>query len=307
MRILLALTLLSSAALAQERAVPPASSAASPPAPPSASPPAPPSAPPSAPVNDADVQRIHVVEQRPFTEANRWELTLSAPVQVNPKFTIHAGLTAELAYHLRENLALQLGLIWFPIAYQSTLSEELLTKADEAPLTAEAFLLQGAAIAGLELMPIYGKLNVFDGKILRLGFYINAGLGLGKTELQLRPSTDTFGRSYGDTGFRPVAALGGGFRVFVTEQVTVRLELRDFAYSGYVSRVNGCSLADTQAISTNPDNPGSLSSGCNAGAFGDTAQKRRLNATGAKDLLKPPSSAEVINNIAFMGGVSYLF
>jgi outer membrane beta-barrel protein len=282
MRILLALTLASSAALAQEQAVSPSA-------------------------DEAPVQRIHVVEQRPFTEANRWELTLSAPVQVNPKFTIHAGLTAELAYHLRENLALQLGLTWFPIANQSKLSEELLTKADEAPLTAEAFLLQGAAIAGLELMPIYGKLNVFDGKILRLGFYLNAGLGIGKTELQLRPSTDPFGRSYGDTGFRPVAALGGGFRVFVTEQVTVRLELRDYAYSGYVSRVNGCSLADTQAISTNPDNPGTLSSGCNASAFGDTAQKRRLNATGAKDLLKPPSSAEVINNIAFMGGVSYLF
>src|SRR5205814_385827 len=160
--------------------------------------------------------------------------------QVNPKFTVHAGVSAELAYHLRENLAVQLGLTWFPYSVQSTLSEELLTKADEAPLTAEAFLLQGDAVAGLELMPIYGKLNVFDGKILRLGFYLNAGIGGAKTRLQLRPSTDPNGRSFGDTGYRPMAALGGGFRVFVSEQFTVRLEVRDFAYSGYVSKVNGC-------------------------------------------------------------------
>ena len=261
---------------------------------------------------DGDVQRVHVLEKRPFTEASRWEVTLSAPVQVNPKFTIHAGLTAELAYHLRENLAAQLGVTWFPFAYQSTLSEELLTKVDEAPFSAEAFLLQGAAVAGLELTPVYGKLNVFDGKILRLGFYLNAGLGAGKTRLQLRPSSSSFGRSYGNTGIRPVAALGGGFRVFVTEQLTVRLEVRDFAYSGYVSRVNGCAYPDTIAIANAakgnalpPD--GVLSAGCDARAFGDGYEQILLNAGGARSLLKPPASAEVINNITFQGGISYLF
>ena len=262
--------------------------------------------------DEGDVQRIHVIEKRPFTEAGRWEVTVSLPVQVNPKFTVHAGLTAEVAYHLRENLAAQVGVTWFPIAYQSTLSEELLTKADEAPFSAEAFLLQGAALAGLEFMPVYGKLNVFDGKILRLGFYLNAGLGVGKTRLQLRPSTSPLGRAYGDTGYRPVAALGGGFRVFVTERLTVRLELRDYAYSGYVSRVNGCGYDDALAISAAADSnqlpaAGAVSAGCSPQAFGDSFDAIKLNSAGAKELLKPPASAEVINNIAFQGGLSYLF
>ena len=262
--------------------------------------------------DDNEVQRIHVIEKRPFTEAGRWELTASLPVQVNPKFTVHAGITAELAYHLRENLAAQVGLTWFPIAYQSTLSEELLTKADEAPFSAEAFLLQGAAVAGLEFMPVYGKLTVFDGKILRLGFYLNAGVGAGKTRLQLRPSTSPLGRAYGDTGYRPVAALGGGFRVFVTDRVTVRLELRDFAYSGYVSKVNGCGYSDAIAIQAAAEKnslpaDGAVSPGCNPQAFGESFQAIKLNSAGAKDLLKPPASAEVINNIAFQGGISYLF
>src|SRR5579859_4831978 len=57
---------------------------------------------------DGDVMRVHVLEKRPFTEAGRWELSLFGMTQVNPKFTVHAGVSAELAYHLRENLAAQL-------------------------------------------------------------------------------------------------------------------------------------------------------------------------------------------------------
>src|SRR5690349_3586776 len=127
MRTLLAILLVSSAALAQQQVGLP----------------------------DPDVMKIHVLERRPFTEAGRWEVSFFGATQVNPKFTVHTGVSAEVAYHLRENLAAQLGASFFPIAQQSTLSEELLTKASEAPESAEAFLLQGDVIGGLELMPIY--------------------------------------------------------------------------------------------------------------------------------------------------------
>lgn len=259
---------------------------------------------------DAEVMHVHVVEKRPFTEAGRWELSFFGDAQVNPKFTVHDGVAAELAYHLRENLAVQLGVAWFPVAQQSTLAEELLTKANEAPGAAEAFLLQGEVMAGLELMPVYGKLNVFDGKILRFGIYLNAGLGVAKTRLQLRPSTDpTTGRQFGDTGYRPLAGLGIGLRVFASERFTVRLELRDFAYSGYVSQVNGCNYKDVVKIEAAEglnQTASGLSGGCNERAFGPPGRIAQLNAGGAKDLLATPS-AEVINNIAFQGGVSWLF
>jgi outer membrane beta-barrel protein len=261
-------------------------------------------------VPDADVQSIHVLEKRPFTEAGRWELSLFGSAQVNPKFTVHAGLSGELAYHLRENFALQLGVSWFPLSRESSLSEELITKASEAPETAEALLLQGSALLGLELMPIYGKLNVFDGKILRLGVYVNAGLGAAKTQLQLRPSGDAItGRSFGDTGFRPMGSLGIGLRAFVSERFTVRLELRDLVYSGFVSRVNGCNHDDALKIAaaeTAQTHATGLSAGCNESAFGSTSQIASANASAAADLLRTPS-AEVINNLAFQGGVSWLF
>ncbi len=259
---------------------------------------------------DPDPVRVHVLEKRPFTEPGRWELSFFGNTQVNPKFTVHTGVAAEVAYHLRENLAAQVGVWYFPISVQSALSEELLTKGRVAPESAEAFLLRYAALAGLELMPVYGKLNVFDGKILRLGMYLNAGLGAAKTRVQLRPSTDpSTGRTFGDTGFRPIASLGLGLRVFLGEQLTVRVELRDFAYSGYVSRVNGCNQADAAKIEiaeANGQTATGLSPGCDERAFGAPGAQAQLNAGAAKDLLARPS-ADVINNIAFQAGVSWLF
>ena len=259
---------------------------------------------------DPDAVRIHVLEQRPFTEAGRWELSFFGNTQVNPKFTVHSGAAAEVAYHLRENLAAQFGVWYFPVSVQSALSEELLTKARVAPETAEAFLLRAAALAGLELMPIYGKLNVFDGKILQLGMYLNGALGAAKTRVQLRPSSDPVtGRTFGDTGFRPVASLGIGLRVFLSDQLTMRLELRDFAYSGYVSRVNGCNHEDAARIETaeaNGQTASGLSPGCDERAFGSPGAQAQLNAGAAKDLLARPSS-DVINTIAFQGGLSWLF
>jgi outer membrane beta-barrel protein len=263
---------------------------------------------------DDEVQRIHVIEVRPFTEAGRFELSLFGPVQVNAHFTRHAGVAAELAYHLRENLAAQLGLAWFPLARQSGFAEELILRARQEPVAANALLLQAAVLAGLEMMPVYGKLNIFDGKILRVGFYLNASLGAGKTRLQLSPARQVVngveqdsrtGRSYGDTGVRPMAALGAGFRVFINERITLRIELRDLVYSAYVSRVNGCTVADTDVI-VRDGAAAQVSPGCNISAFNDESGNPKLRAAAAGDQIRTPS-ADVINNLTAYTGLSWLF
>lgn len=261
----------------------------------------------------ADVQRVHIVQVRPFTEAGRWELTLFGQGSYG-KFTEHLGLSAELAYHLRENLAAQLGLLWFPHAQQSGFTEQLIDKVSQEPLAADVLLLQAAALLGLELMPVYGKLNVFDGRILRFGFYLNTSLGAGKTRLQLNhpaAGSQVTQRQYGDAGVRPMAALGAGFRVFLSEQVTVRVELRDLVYSAYVSRVNGCSADDTRAIAAD-GRAARVSSGCDIAGFAgvktpaDPAGDVKVNAAAAGDQIQKPS-ADVINNLTAYLGLSYLF
>jgi outer membrane beta-barrel protein len=253
----------------------------------------------------ADVQLVHAIERRPFTEAGRWELSAFAPVQVNSLFTFHAGAALELAYHLRENLAVQVGVLWNPVAIRSGLAEEMVTKVSQEPLAAETLLLQGAVLAGLELMPVYGKISLFDGRILRFGIYLNAGLGAGQTRLELRPADQAGGRTFGAVGPRLVGGLGLGARAFLTERFTLRLELRDLVYSAYVSRVNGCNLDDAKKIqSTGASAP--VSAGCDPGAFGDTAKEIKENASHARWQLDSPS-ADVLNNLAAYAGLSYLF
>src|SRR5207253_8520430 len=273
MRLLLAILLLAPAALAQE---------------------------------DREVQRVHVVERRPFSEANRAELTLFGLGQVNPHFTVHAGVGVELSYHLRENLAALVSVTYNALAHQSSLTEELAAKVDQQPLAASALLLQADALAGLELMPIYGKISVFGGRILRLGLYLNAGIGVAKIQLQLRPSDSNGGRSFGDTGFRPEGALGIGTRIFAGDRLTFRIEVRDRLYSAYVSQVNGCTGQDARNIRTNGLAATGLSPGCSATSFGGNDEQIKSGAGSAAIQLGQPSS-NVINNIAFQGGVSWLF
>jgi outer membrane beta-barrel protein len=263
-------------------------------------------APAAAAQDGRDVQRIHVVETRPFSEANRLELSLFGLGQVNQRFTVHAGIGAELSYHLRENLAAQIGVSYNALAHQSSLTEELAAKADQQPLAANALLLQADVLAGLELMPIYGKISLFGGKVLRLGLYVNAGIGAAKTQLQLRPSDSNGGRSFGDTGFRPEGAIGIGTRIFAGDRFTLRLEVRDRLYSAYVSKVNGCTGQDAQAIRANGSGATNLSPGCSAAGFGGTEEEIKSGAGSAAVQLAQPSSS-VINNIAFQGGVSWLF
>jgi outer membrane beta-barrel protein len=252
------------------------------------------------------VERVHVVEKRPFSESGRTEIALFGPVQVNSRFTRHAGVSAELAYHLRENLAVQVEGTWFALAVQSGLTEELAHKVGQAPVASDALLLEGDALLGLELMPIYGKLDIFDGKILRLGVYLNAGLGAAKTRLQLRSSDSVGGRSFGDAGIRPAAGLGGGVRVFLNDRFTIRLELRDRIYSSYVSRVNGCGAADAAEIQKSGLSATGLSQGCSAGSFGSNENDIKGAAASAESQLRSPS-ASVVNNLAFQGGLSWLF
>jgi len=252
------------------------------------------------------VERVHVVEKRPFSESGRTEIALFGPVQVNSRFTRHAGVSAELAFHLRENLAVQVEGTWFALAVQSGLTEELAHKVGQAPVASDALLLEADALLGLELMPIYGKLDIFDGKILRLGVYLNAGLGAAKTRLQLRSSDSIGGRSFGDTGIRPAAGLGGGVRVFLNDRFTIRLELRDRIYSSYVSRVNGCGAADASEIQKSGLSATGLSQGCSAASFGSNENDIKGAAASAESQLRSPS-ASVVNNLAFQGGLSWLF
>ncbi|MGI5860689.1 MAG: outer membrane beta-barrel domain-containing protein [Myxococcales bacterium] len=262
-----------------------------------------------APLGNANVG-VHIVERKPYTNEGRHELVLyPAIAQLNSKFTIHVGAAATYAYHLFENLAVQVTPIFHYVNHESAFNQELIDKGHQQAQAATALLLQYGAVGGIEVTPVYGKFAFYEGVLGHFTFVLNAGAGVGNTRIQLRPEqTSNCGpgtanpecrdASFGDTGFKFLGSVGAGFRVFLGERAAVRLEVRDLIYTARVDKINGCSFDDLNELG-NGGAP--LNASCLPGKF-DHVDDRQL----AKLLLKETSS-DVLNNVSVYTGFSFLF
>jgi outer membrane beta-barrel protein len=263
-----------------------------------------------APLGNANVG-VHIVEKKPYTNAGRFELAVyPAVLQINGKFTQHFGVGLMFAYHIFENMAVQITPIYNYWNRVSGFNQELIDKGHQQAQAATALLLQYGAVAGVEITPIYGKFAFYQGTLAHFSFVLSAGAGAGSTRIQLQgdqqtgcgPGTDTPDcrtATFGDTGFKFVGSVGAGFRVLLGDRVAIRLEVRDLIYTARVDKINGCTYEDLVSIYSggNPVN-GSCSG---EDAFGSVADRNQAQA-----LLKQTSS-DVLNNVSFYAGVSFLF
>jgi outer membrane beta-barrel protein len=250
-------------------------------------------------------ERVHVLISRKERAEGKQEIALFGSVQVNGKFTEHLGLGLDYAYHLREAFAVTAGGTWFARGVQSDFTEtELITKARQQPFTASALLLQWEGHVGLELSPIYGKFAFFDSSVVQFGLYLGSSLGVAQTRVQLRPAdpNNDRDRTFGDTGLKPVGIFNAGFRMFFSERIAFKAEVRDTVFSGAVQTINGCTYKDLQAVAASPRGKASVPAGCNQNAFPDNVADGQI----ASDLVKDPSS-DVLNTVSFVAAVSVLF
>jgi outer membrane beta-barrel protein len=249
-------------------------------------------------------QEAHILIPRRERAEGKSELTLLMPIQVNGKFVDHFGSGLEYLYHFRETLAAVVGGTYYYRAVQSDFTNtELLLKTQQAPLAAEALLMQYEAHAGLELSPFYGKFAVFNSGVVQFGFYVGAGAGFGNMRVELQgpdaKSTDN-PRTFGNVGIRPVGYFNTGFRMFFGEHIAVRLEVRDYMYSSSVQRINGCSYKDLQMVAGKSS--GTVSDTCMPDKFAD----KQTDANIGSLLVQDPSS-DVTNNIQVAAAFSVLF
>lgn len=242
-------------------------------------------------------QAAHIIIKRDERAEGMQELSLGIPVQLNGKFTQHVGVTLDYLLHLREAFGIGVGGTYNYWAAQSQFTEDLIDRAKQQPVTASALLLDWEAHAGVEVSPLYGKYALFDWSVVQFGFYFGAYGGIGHTKVQLRKADPDSGRgrTFGDTGFRPVGLLSAGMRMFLGKNIALRFELRDTIYSDSVQRINGCTQKDLTA-------PGGPAQECRINAFYDT----QADGTIAADLMKDPSS-DILHNVAFAAAFSVLF
>lgn len=242
-------------------------------------------------------QAAHIIIKRNERAEGLHEFSLSNPVQINGKFTQHVGVNLDYLYHLREAFAFGVGGTWNYYAAQSQFTEELGDRAKQQPLAASTLLLDYEFHAGVEVSPIYGKFALFDWSVVQFGLYFGAYGGAGHTKIQLRRADDVEqrGRTFGDTGFRPVGIFSAGMRMFLSKHIALRVEVRDTIYSDDMSTINGCTRMDFADGSA----PGAS---CNLDAFYEATK----DGNQANILLQEPSS-DVLHNVAFVAALSVLF
>lgn len=256
-------------------------------------------------------EAIHTVEKKAYTAANRFELTVyPGALQLNSKFTNSDGFGLAIGYAIQENFALQLLGFYNYIGGWSPLTGQLFD-IHARPLAADQLILQGGGIAAFEVAPIYGKFAFYEGALAQFRFVVNAGAGVGSTEVQLSGSTSkytTSDTSYGSTGLRFLGNLGAGFRILLGERLALRLEVRDILFTARVDSINGCNAKDLAILGSTT---AGVSSSCSTGNFsgGTTvaAVNQQSTARSVASSLLGDNSSDVVNDIVFFGGLSFLF
>jgi outer membrane beta-barrel protein len=267
---------------------------------------------------------VHIVQKKRFADEGKHELALyPLAVQVNGKFTNHAGSALHYTYHLQENFALQVSSLYNWHSNESRFNLELIDKVREQAQAASSLLLTWGAQAGVEVTPLYGKFAFYDGHLAQFSLVFSGGAGLGGTRHLIRPEVanqvdgETFNvpARFGDTGTRFLGSVGGGLRVQFGDSYSMRLEVRDLVYTARVDRVDGCNLADFEKLEAaragnQPFADLDLSGSCQFQKFDgvdpDTKKNYREDIILGRDLVAEPSS-DVLNNVSFYAGFSILF
>lgn len=275
-----------------------------------------------APLHNPNVA-VHVMQRKVFRDQGRHELALyPAVVQLNGRFTEHAGTALHYTWHVRERFGLQLTTQYNWYSNESAFNLELIDKVREQARTASSLLLQWAVQGGVEATPLYGKFAFHDDLLAQFGVVLSAGVGLGSTRALIRPEVvhQVDGGNFlvparfGDTGTRFVGSVGGGVRVQIGQAFALRLEVRDLVYTARVDRVDGCNLSDFNLLeearaNNRPFATLPLSSSCRYERFDGVDPQNRKNYREdivlGRDLVREPSS-DVLNNLSFFAGFSFL-
>lgn len=166
---------------------------------------------PEAPKSDLDAL-VRVVQQRPILKSGRFELLAGAGLVVNDDMYDHWLATATGRMHISE---------WISIGatyakYFSDESDLQATVMRDFEVFPELSAYQWYAGADVTLVAIDGKFVFFDDAISYWDLYLSLGGGVTKTSRSDDP--------------KPTGMIGVGLRMFITDWLTLTVELRDHLF-----------------------------------------------------------------------------
>jgi outer membrane beta-barrel protein len=156
--------------------------------------------------------RIRAVSRKTFLKRERFAVAPFVGQSINDPFFTRYAFGTRAAYHLVEDLGLEIGGAYMVTAdNEQTLSkvreQQNAVTADNPPI--------GYLDVGVTFSPIYGKIAVVNDWIIHFDAFVSAGAGV---------MIDT-----GDTP-NPAFEVGFGARIFVLDWLVVRGDLRNYVY-----------------------------------------------------------------------------
>ncbi len=194
-------------------------------------------------------QSIYVVQKRAYAKAGSFEVTPMFFTALNPKFIGYVGGGVSLAYHLRENLAIEFLSSVYTSGFWSSLVIDVYRNESLTPENVDLKMMDYFGALSLQYSALYGKFE-FYGMLVDYDFYTTAGFGYAHTQepcdtvgvpaSECRAVADTLSEGNGKGLRDPAQAadankitgnLGGGIRLFFHDMVGLRLEVRDIVFA----------------------------------------------------------------------------
>lgn len=159
-------------------------------------------------------ESTYVVQERLY--AMRHELAVAGGVL--PLDAFYKGLTVEGAYalHFADAFAWEVARFAYTFQVETDLAGELHDNFGVEPTAFDR--IRYFALSSFVFKPLYGKWSLLNRAVLRDEAFLTVSGGIVKL-------TDTPADS-----FQPVVGAGIGVRIFVTDWLSVRIDVRDFVY-----------------------------------------------------------------------------
>ncbi|MDP2271493.1 MAG: outer membrane beta-barrel domain-containing protein [Archangium sp.] len=218
------------------------------------------------------------VRNRLFSVAGRWELGGNVGFSLLTRLTDHYNFNVSVAFNPKDWLGLEVR-GGYALSRHTSLAEQIQTDfftnntTSKASDAADLWRMSWHAVAGIRLQPVYGKINLMSELPIHFQFYVWLGggvTGLDRESLVLCPDRAACTSYLADrnqataftteTKVSPLVSVALGFRFFVMQQHSVKIEVRDWSYlDSYkvdVTRacqmgVRGCATAADGSLSPN--------------------------------------------------------
>lgn len=169
-----------------------------------------------------------IVRRKVLYRSTRVEIVPHAAATLNDPFRRNLLAGAGLAYHLTNEFSISAsggyGLVHLETDLSQNITDTLTTSSPGSLNNISYSQMQWYADFSLGYVPIFGKFSVFKSVAVPYDIHLNGGLTIVSEEAD--PAVDGGNVDAQIEGIRPGGVVGGGARIFLSDMLSLNIDLR---------------------------------------------------------------------------------